>query len=823
MKKIVFIVLLFPLSLLAQEHFYYYKGKKQPLQLDTTRVFIYTVNDVALQKSNLISKRTLNLHKEQILKQKQKISTDFYWTELKLSTMNEGRSYKERVSKLKQIEGVQTVSPYFIGRYGRKIGLSNFFYVKLKNLSDTTLLNKYCKKNKTIVVRQDRFMPLWFVLSCTKLSNGNAMEMANRFYDTNLFQYAEPDLMVDDLLNCTNDTYFSNQWGLRNTGQYDGTNGVDIKACDAWTLSTGTGITVAVVDQGIELNHPDLVANIHPLNFDTETGSSPSIVRGNHGVACAGIIGASGNNAIGIRGVAPNARLMSISNSLEAAPMSRIKRGEGINWAVQNGADIISNSWGSSVQYQIIDDAITNALVNGRNGRGCIVLFASGNDNRAVNYPANSNPNILTVGAISPCGQRKSPTSCDGEGWGSNYGSQLDVVAPGVLIPTTDRQGNLGYNPTLRIHTMNGGNKITSDYTNRDYTVWFNGTSAACPHVAGVAALILSVRPNLTGQQVRNIIEQTAQKVGGYSYATTSGRPNGTWHQEMGYGLVDAYAAVRKALMPSLSGPSSIYNEATYTVENLPVGSSVQWSSSSNCLRLISGQGTATATFKAIFNISAVITATISGPTSTSLSTGTITANASYNSDISFDVWNNSSGGYIGNTATGTSGLCPNTTYHFSLVNNSGCALSDLEWTVSPAWTIYYTQNNMISINTNKAAGGWISLKARTCCGTSGTVCSATLGSSSDCSNYRFTLSPNPATDEVTLQLMETDEVSGLSVLSTDRSPYEIQLWSGMTMLRSFRTNEPTFQISMAGLPAGLYFVRVVKDGQTYTQKLIKK
>ena len=66
-------------------------------------------------------------------------------------------------------------------------------------------------------------------------------------------------------------------------------------------------------------------------------------------------------------------------------------------------------------------------------------------------------------------------------------------------------------------------------------------------------------------------------------------------------------------------------------------------------------------------------------------------------------------------------------------------------------------------------------------------------------------------------------EVSGLSVLSTDRSPYEIQLWSGMRMLRSFRTDQPTFQIPMAGLPAGLYFVRVVKDGQTHTQKLIKK
>ena len=81
------------------------------------------------------------------------------------------------------------------------------------------------------------------------------------------------------------------------------------------------------------------------------------------------------------------------------------------------------------------------------------------------------------------------------------------------------------------------------------------------------------------------------------------------------------------------------------------------------------------------------------------------------------------------------------------------------------------------------------------------------------CGSNFFTFSPNPATDAVTLQLMETDEVSGSSVLSTERSAYEIQLWSGMTMLRSFRTNEPTFQIPMAGLSAGLYFVRVVKDG----------
>lgn len=143
---------------------------------------------------------------------------------------------------------------------------------------------------------------------------------------------------------------------------------------------------------------------------------------------------------------------------------------------------------------------------------------------------------------MSPCGERKSPLSCDGEGWGGCYGNQLDIVAPGVLIPTADRQGNLGYNY----------NNKNNDYTNRDFTKKFNGTSSACPHVAGVAALILSVNPNLTGQEVRDIIEKTAQKVRPdlYNYQSDQSHPNGTWNNEMGYGLVDAYAAVKMAKIP---------------------------------------------------------------------------------------------------------------------------------------------------------------------------------------------------------------------------------------------------------------------------------
>lgn len=101
-----------------------------------------------------------------------------------------------------------------------------------------------------------------------------------------------------------------------------------------------------------------------------------------------------------------------------------------------------------------------------------------------------------------------------------NFGTQLDVVAPGSSILST---------------------------TPNNQTASWDGTSMATPHVAGVAALILSVNPCLTAQQVRDIIEQTAQKVGGYSYTTTSGRPNGIWNNEMGYGLVDAHAAVLMA------------------------------------------------------------------------------------------------------------------------------------------------------------------------------------------------------------------------------------------------------------------------------------
>jgi hypothetical protein len=162
-----------------------------------------------------------------------------------------------------------------------------------------------------------------------------------------------------------------------------------------------------------------------------------------------------------------------------------------------------------------------DALTLGRNNKGTLVVFASGNNalnNPLMDYPSTFNDNILTVGAISNNGQRALFPQNNG---GSGFGEKLDVVAPGFNILST----------------------IPSNQTGL-----FNGTSMASPFVAGLCALILSVNPCLTGKQVRDIIEQTAQKVGIYSYSISPNRLNGDWNSEMGYGLIDAFAAVQLAM-----------------------------------------------------------------------------------------------------------------------------------------------------------------------------------------------------------------------------------------------------------------------------------
>ncbi|MTI22300.1 T9SS type A sorting domain-containing protein [Fulvivirga sp. RKSG066] len=526
----------------AQEYYYYYKGEKQPLSLNTEYVYLVASSEVSdssalrslVNKGAIVEKFDVNDVTKTLKSVGQSTEGTKYWAEIKLQQKLSEKEYSAYLKELKAFGAITHASPYFSNANEDKIGLSEYFYVKLRNEKDFGRLSKLAVDLRAEVVGQNKFMPLWYTLKTNNDSKLNALEMANRFYESKMFEHSEPDLMVDDLEYDPNDPLFTDQWGLENTSQYGGTAGIDINALDAWEISKGSrDVIVAVLDHGFEMNHPDLQGNTFGTGFDSESGTTPALVLGSHGTACAGIIGALQDNNTGVSGVAPNSQLMSISNSLVGSPNSRQKRADGINWAWQNGADIISNSWGSGVQYAIIDNAITNALNNGRGGLGTIIVFAAGNSNNAVSYPANSNPDIIAVGAADDCGLRVDPTggsSC--LSWnsfqGSCFGAQLDVMGPGAMISTTDRQGGSGYDGT-------------------DYTASFGGTSSACPMVAGVAALILSVNPCLTHDEVEDIIEQTAQKVGGYAYANVGGRPNGTWHTEMGYGLVDAEAAVLMA------------------------------------------------------------------------------------------------------------------------------------------------------------------------------------------------------------------------------------------------------------------------------------
>lgn len=518
---IAFAVLFTSVSFAQSDYYYYYKGSKIPMTLNKQSLNVSTFKDFKTENLRDFNLKPFSMEADR----SQNKASDLMYTRVEFQTIPSDQEYERQLKAMKQVANIRTVYRSFWGEDGTDIGLSDYLYVKLKSPGDLALLQRKATEYKLEIVEQDEYMPLWYTLRCSEVTAYSSLEVANRIFETELFAAAVPDLLTFEDVDCTNDPDFGSLWGLQNAGNPS----ADVNACDAWTITEGAGANVAVLDQGIELTHNDLSPNLSALSYDTESNSSPSQMFGDHGTHCAGTIGAVGDNNLQVVGIAPECTLFSISNSLAGTANSRQKRADGINWAVNNGVDVISNSWHSGVQYQVIDDAIDNALANGRGGLGCIIVFAAGNGSGSpVSYPANYTGGILAVGSITSAGARSSF---------SNIGAELDVVAPGSSILSTVNSNGTGYK---------------------------SGTSMATPHVAGLAGLIISVNPCLTGQQVNDIIEQTAQKIGGYTYSATAGRPNGDWNNEMGYGLIDAHAAVL------LAQSTSCANSCSATITSFP-------------------------------------------------------------------------------------------------------------------------------------------------------------------------------------------------------------------------------------------------------------
>ncbi len=527
------IAILTSIAQLFAQSYYYYKGEKIPLTVDNSKVNITT--KASFSKSILVKEGIQNME----LRQDYSTKDTLLFAAVELQELSGKATYVQKTNILKEKEDVIAVSPYFTRKGTASIGTSHLFYVKLKQLKDTVLLKELADRYNVLIIQPNQFMPHWYRMSVTAQSPGNAVEMANTFYETGLFADIDPAFIFNFHLSCVNDPLFNQQWGLSNSIH----SGMDINVCNAWNLTEGQGVKVGIFDNGIDTTQLDLRANIDNLSYDALNGRIPSVfyygATENHGTHMAGIISAVKNNKYQITGIAPQSKIIDISHPISISlPNLSEQLADGISWAwrVDGGnADILNCSWGDgagfaydSVYSSQLEEALDEALTQGRGGKGMVIVFAAGNcgetdenspdynlncgsHGEVINYPANYHPDILCVGAIDKTGTRANF---------SQYGDKLDVVAPGVDILST----------VLHNRTSLG-----------------SGTSQAAPHVAGIAALILSVNSGLTVQEVNYIIESTAKKVGGYDYRYTEGRYNGKFHKEMGYGLPDAYEAVSVA------------------------------------------------------------------------------------------------------------------------------------------------------------------------------------------------------------------------------------------------------------------------------------
>jgi hypothetical protein len=368
------------------------------------------------------------------------------------------------------------------------------------------------------------------------------LDLANTLSERDdVVAYAAPNFIAEHRKGALpNDPLLAKQWHLRNTGQAGGLAGEDVQAIQAWDLVPGgsADVVIAIVDDGVDVNHPDLADNIwtnpdpaapdrHGRNFyDQNYDPTPRYFRepydrmeGNdiHGTACAGVAAAVANGKGGV-GLAYKSRILPV----KVWGVDNLARSDQVADAIRYAAlhaRIISCSW-RGPQNPDLESAITEVADDNRPDGGCLVFCATGNNGLAsIAFPAHHR-DAIAVGASNDLGKRAQY---------SNYGEGISFVAPGGEVDA-DRQAIT----TTDVSLPNKGFNLTGDYTDT-----FEGTSSATPLAAAVAALMLAANPRLTRTQVRDILRSTADKID----PTGGGYQQGYSHQ-YGYGRVNAFAAV---------------------------------------------------------------------------------------------------------------------------------------------------------------------------------------------------------------------------------------------------------------------------------------
>mgnify|MGYP001424798194 CR=1 FL=1 len=354
---------------------------------------------------------------------------------------------------------------------------------------------------------------------------------------------------------------FPQQWHLKKTTigatVYDAHASVEA----AWPLSQGEGTTVAIIDDGVDIDHEEFASSgkiIAPRDVTRRTDNSRPGSRDNHGTACAGVALANGFH--GASGVAPKARLMPIRC---ASALGSQAEADGFFWAASHGADVISCSWGpedgdwwdpNDPKHKTVAPlpdstrlAIEWAIANGRNGKGCVITFAAGNGNESVDNDGYASfDKVIAVAACHARGKKSSYSDFGKAVWCSFPSSDGELSVPGIW--TTDRSGTAGYNSGQTSRGDAAGN----------YANDFGGTSSACPGVAGVAALILARNPALRWDEVRDLLKRACDQID-----KADGNYDVRGHSPLyGYGRVNAKRAVELAA-PVVAAPTKVHTSAT--------------------------------------------------------------------------------------------------------------------------------------------------------------------------------------------------------------------------------------------------------------------
>ncbi|MEH2418172.1 S8 family serine peptidase [Nostoc sp.] len=435
-------------------------------------------------------------------------------------------------------------------------------FVKFHNEEELTVCQEVLGRYGLTIKRQLEYARNAYFVNAPTNTGIAIFDIAERLLNEESVDLCHPELVRESRQR----QVFPQQWHLKQTTINGKVINAHANVEAAWKLSDGTGTIIAIIDDGVDLEHEEFRSSgkiVAPRDVTRKTDNPRPGNDNNHGTSCAGVACANGN--FGASGVAPGAKLMPIRL---ASALGSQDEADAFVWAAENGADVISCSWGPAdgVWFEPNDPlhnqkvplpdstrlAMEFAINKGRNGKGCVILFAAGNGNESVdNDGYASYQKVIAVAACNDFGTRSAYSDFGQAVWcafPSNNGDSSQT--PGIW--TSDRSDVLGYN---------SGNRNLGDVPG-NYTNQFGGTSSACPGAAGVVALIIARNPNLRWDEVRDIIKRSSDRIdpSGGKYDANGRSPF------YGYGRMNALKAVELA-KPAQRLPISIFK----AVEDIPI------------------------------------------------------------------------------------------------------------------------------------------------------------------------------------------------------------------------------------------------------------